>query len=223
MPAGEVISSKSYKGKYKKLRSKWYNKKYSVGDIAMKALKGVNYIRTLVNSEMKQYTKQNSAVAQTYNGNVIHLTDISQGDTTSNREGRSILINYIQLRGVFTKGSGNDVLRYLVIRDKMQTGTAPAVDQVLQTVGTSLAPFAPMDTSFAGRFQILDTGMVTFSADHPTFVYKKFIKLNKHCKWQTTADGGGTMEGHIYFVSLSNVASSSCSVEFVSRIGYRDN
>jgi len=224
MPAGEVISSKkSYKGKYKKLASKWYNKKYSVGDIAMKALKGVNYIRTLVNSEMKLFTQQNSAVAQTYNGNVIQLTNITQGDDTSQRNGRSILINYLQLRGVFTKGTGNDVLRYMIVRDKMQTGTAPAVDQILQTIGTTLAPFAPLDTSFAGRFQVLDTGMVTFSADHPTFVYKKFIRLNKHCKWQTTADGGGTMEGHIYFISLSNVATNSCTVEFVSRVGYRDN
>lgn len=220
MPAGEVLAAKkAYKKGYKKL----FKKKWTVADLAKKAFDGVMYMKNLINSEQKQFTQQNAAVSQTYNGNVIQLTNITQGDTTSSREGRSIFINYIQLRGVFTKGSGNDVLRYMVIRDKMGTGTAPAVDQVLQTIGTSLAPFAPLDTSFAGRFQILDTGMVTFSADHPTFVYKKFIRLNKHCKWQTTADGGGTLDGHIYWVSLSNAASSSCSVEFVSRIGFRDN
>lgn len=223
MPAGLAISGKNYKRKYRSLRSKWYNKKYSVGDIAARALKGVMYLKTLVNSEMKLFTQQNASVVQSYNGNVIHLTNITQGDTTANRNGRSILINYLQLRGIFTKNAGNDTCRWLVIRDKYQTGTAPSVDQVLQTVGTSLAPYAPLDASFAGRFEILDTGMVTLSADRPVYIYKKFIRLNKHCKWQTVADGGGTMSGHIYFVSLNNVAASGNTIEFVSRVGFRDN
>lgn len=224
MVAGTVISKRGgYKKKYNNLRSKWYNKKYSVGDIALKAWRAVKYMRTLINSERKLYTQQNNPVVQTYNGNVIQLTNIAQGDQTNQREGRSILINYVQLRGLFTKGTGNDSLRYLVVRDKYQSGTAPAVDQILQTIGTSLAPYAPLESSFAGRFEILDTGLLTFSADKPTIVYKKFIPLNKHCKWQTTTDGGGTMAGHIYFISLNNTATNGCTVEFVSRIGYRDN
>lgn len=220
MPVGRATPGKKSN---KKRVTQWYNKKYSVGDIAYKAWNAVKYMKTLINSERKLYTLQVTPASQTFNGSVVHLTNIAQGDQTSQRDGRSILINYLQLRGLFTKGTGNDVLRYMVVRDKYQSGSAPAVDQVLQTVGTSLAPFAPLDASFAGRFEILDTGMVTFSPDMPTFVYKKFIKLNKHCKWQTTADGGGTMAGHIYFISISNVATNSCSVEFVSRVGFRDN
>lgn len=221
MTTGVSVGSakKAYKKGYKKI----FKKKWSVADIAKKAFDGVMYMKNLINSERKLYTKQNAAVVQTYNGSIIQLTDITQGDTSTNREGRSIFINYVQLRGLFTKGSGNDVCRYMVIRDKMGTGTAPSADQILQTIGTSLAPYAPLDASFTGRFEVLDTGMVTFSADRPTVLYKKFIRLNKHCKWQLTADGGGTLDGHIYMFTISNVASSGNSFEFVSRIGFRDN
>lgn len=221
MPAGTVITKKSVK-RPQRGRS-WYNKKYSVGDIAMKAWSAVKYMRTLINSERKLYTLQVAPAVQTYNGNVIQLTNIAQGDQQDQREGRSILINYLQLRGLFTKGTGNDVLRYMIVRDKYQAGTAPAVDQILTTIGTSLAPYAPLEPSFAGRFEVLDTGMVTFSPDKPTVLFKKFIRLNKHCKWQTVASGGGTMAGHIYFISLNNTATNGCTVEFVSRVGYRDN
>lgn len=212
------FGKKVYKGVFKK--------KYTIADMAMKAWNGVKYMKELINSERKLYTKNITVANTDYSGTVYHLSDMTQGDTTSQREGRSVLLNYISIRGNLARVTGDSIIRVVVFQDTQQQGYTPSADQLLQTVGTSLAPFAPLDTSFAGRFKILCSDLVSLNSQNPNVVYKKYIKKLSHIKWQTTADGGGAMKGHIYMLLISDQAAASSdkpNFQFVVRLGFRDN
>jgi len=222
-----VVGSRGgYQKKYRKLRSKWYNKRYTAGDLAVKALRGVQYMRTLVNSEMKQYELTSSGNYIDHTGTIIHLSNILQGDTTSTRDGRSVLLNYINMRGVISRIESNTILRMIVFQDTQQNGIIPSTDQVLSTVGDGFAPFSGLEPSFAGRFKILSSNTISLNEQNPLPLFKVFKKYNTHIKWQTSADGGNPMKGHLYMLLISNAATSATNrplVDFRSKLGYRDN
>ena len=226
VPGTAVGSKGGYKKRYKKMASKWYNKKYSVGEIAVRALRGVNYMKTLINSEMKQYELTSTANVVDYTGTILQLSNIAQGDTTSTREGRSILMNYLNIRGVITRVSSSSILRMIVFQDTQQNGVVPSTDQVLSTVGDGYAPFSGLEPSFAGRFKILSSNTISLSDQNPLPLFKIFKKHVSHVKWQTTADGGNPMKGHIYMLLVSNAGPADPNrpqVDFRSKLGFRDN
>lgn len=224
MAVGNAVGSLAKKAK--KVYKTRHEKKYSAMDIASKAWSAVKYMKELINSERKLYELTSSGTLVDNAGTIIHLTNIAQGDTTSTREGRSILMNYVNIRGVITKGTANSILRMIVFQDTQQNGIAPSVDQVLSTVGDSYAPFSGIEASFAGRFKILSTNTVSINDQNPLPIFKIFKKHLSHIKWQTTADGGGNMKGHLYMLLVSNQGAGSASrplVDFRSRLGFRDN
>lgn len=209
------------------MRRTWYNKKYSVGDIAMKAWTAVKYMKTLINSERKLYDFTQTGFTVDYTGTVIRLSDITQGDATNQRNGRSVLANYLLFQGNCARVTADSLIRIILFRDKMQTGTAASTDQLLQTVGSQQAVFSSLDASFAGRFDILSNINLNLnSATGTNRTFKRYVKLNKHIKWQTVATGGNPMEGHLYVLIISDQSAASANkpiVQFCSRIGYRDN
>ena len=72
-------------------------KKYNVLDIATKAWEGVKLLRELVNAE-KKFFDQSSVGNISWNGAVIHLTNITQGDLSNQRNGKSVLLNGFLMR-----------------------------------------------------------------------------------------------------------------------------
>lgn len=207
----------------------WYSKKYSIAQIASQALKGVKYLKGLVNVERKFHTitnAQNVGWDGTYR---ILLTGVSQGDTATTRDGNSILLKTLYVKGLITMDTtvSTTFLRFYLILDTQQCeGTSPSFTDIFEStlISSSSAPLANLNRQNAGRFKILYTKGYNLSAvsirNQSFSIYKKFYKHHL-----TFNDAGTHDKGHIYAFAISDQsgAGNPPEIRATSRVTYYDN
>lgn len=206
-------------------RKPWYKKKYSVGEIAGKALSGVNYLRTLVNAEVKTYDSTLAAQSLDYNGHIYNLTAIPQGDTEQSRDGNSIFLKSIFIRGLITANTvtENNTVRVIIFRDTMNLGSSPTIGEILESTGSNIATLSPLNHDSHGRFQILWTKFFTFSNNGNTAqVWKAYLPIRKHVKYTGTL-GTDEHKGQIYILLLSNTNVNHPQGNYQARVSFYDN
>lgn len=214
-------------GKSRKMRRKkrravpWYNRKYSVGDMAYGAYKGVQYLKTMINSEVYK-----NDVTQTDNpgssGVITHLTGIAQGDGDGQRTGLSILCKGISFRYVGTIGASatDSFVRILIIRDLQQAAdTVPTISNVLESVTV----IGHLNSESVGRYQILyDRVHQLQSVNVKTYYGKVYLRVNKHLRYNGSL-GSDIQKDGMFVITLSNEATNVPSCSWTSRLYYYDN
>lgn len=206
-------------------RLPWYQKKYSVGQIASSAWRGVKYLKTLVNSEVKKLDQTGTGTLTETTAGVLHLTAIAQGDTDASRDGNSVLLKYGTIRGTLVHNSAGDAqqfCRLLVFQDKQQVSdTAPTLSPLLE--GTY--PYiAPLNNENLGRFTVLYDRMFTLDAEHQALTFKINLNLvGKHVRFNG-ANTTDVQKNGLYFGFIGSQATSNYpTITYYTRIGYHDN
>lgn len=196
-----------------------------IASIAYGAYKGVNYLRGLVNSEMKKHDVTTSLLPSDA-GAVLHLTDIAQGDTDATRDGNSIFLRAINLRGNIVYNSTTAGIQYVtisIVMDKQQVSdTTPSWGDIYDTSGSAI--FAHLNNATVGRFSVLYSK--TFTLDGVNKIATVF-KINKsfrhHVRYNGTASTD-IQKGGVYFVYSSNVPTTNFpSINLTSRASFHDN
>lgn len=202
----------------------WYNRKYSVMQMASKALKGVNYIRGLVNSEkFKHDLIGSSAISQA--GVMTHITNISQGDGEGQRTGNSIFVRNVNIRGSLIKDTSATVtrVRLMLIIDKQQVGdTTPNPGDVLDSVGTSNSVYSFLNNDTVGRFTILKSRLYSLTEDTPVINVNWNFNLRHHVRY----NGAGATDiqrGGIYILQIGTESANFPSFDRAIRVSYHDN
>lgn len=223
-----AFKKKAYVRKRKPATS-WYNRKYSVGQLATKALAGVSYIKSMINAEAHYHPVTSGPNSIDYNGTLLALSSIDVGDTNATRTGNSILLKnqLINYNISMDTTVANCTVRLIVFMDTMNLGTAPAVGDVLETVGSVQATLTPLDRVYAisGRFKILSDRRFLLSNNGKNASYFKWYKTfdKTHIKYTGTS---GTDEGknQIYLIMISNLVTSNLPLVTVnSRLVFYDN
>lgn len=220
MPVRKFIRKKRVKRS-----TPWYSKKYSVGDIASAAWKGVKYIKTLVNAEKKYIDVSSTGANFSYNGGVIHLSPVAQGDGESAREGNSIYTCGIAFRGVVYMNTTeeNTQARIVIFKDTMNTGSTPTVDDVIHTIGTTIAPMSPLEGTTRGRYKILYNKFLSLSKTGETNkIFKTWIPLRTHVKYTGSASTD-EFKNQIYLLYISSENTNQPTIRYYSRMYYHDN
>lgn len=205
-------------------KSSWYNKKYSVGDVAMGAWKTAKYLKGLVNVEFKKYDKSGTGTINS-TGAITHITDIAQGDTDQSRNGNSLLLKSINLKFqiAMNGSSAGSIVRCLVFHDKQQVGdTSPSVSDVLD--GDAVSPLlAPLNNLTVGRFSILFDRMYKMgNSSDPIKIIKMYRKCLSHVRFNGTASTDIQKNG-LYFLLVSNEPTNVPTVSYQSRLTFIDN
>lgn len=225
MPFGKITTADVAPRKtYKRKPRSWYEKKYSVGEMATQALKGVMYLKGLVNSE-KYYADVTGASAPDYNGAVVLVNNIAQGDDVNGRSGNSILVKsiYLQAQGNIHASATNTFLRYILLCDTQCLGTAPTASDILATVGSGSATMAPLNVDHTPRYRILmDKRIALNQAFKTDFTFHKFIKLQTHSKY-TGSSATDVYKNAFYLVMISNEQTNTPTAGYYLRIGYHEN
>lgn len=202
----------------------WYRKKYNVAQVAGAALRGVNYIRGLVNSEkFKHDLIGSSAVSQA--GVMTHITNISQGDGEGQRTGNSIFVRNVNIRGSLIKSTSATVtrVRLMLIVDKQQINdTAPAPSDVLDSVGTSNSVYSFLNNDTVGRFTILKSRLYSLTEDTPVINVNWNFNLRRHVRY----NGAGATDiqrGGIYILQIGTESANFPSFDRAIRVSYHDN
>lgn len=214
------------KGKKKK-STKFIDKKVSIRDMA----KGVSSlwnqvleIKGIINAEKKFFDTTVGATYD-YNGAVNCLTLIPGGSAMQQRNGNSVFLKGISLRGsvLLDSLSAATAIRILIFQDlDCDPGTVTA-GNVLETLGSVNAPYAPIDNVNRRRFKIYTTKMITLSTGGDSlYPLKMWLPLKTHCRWNSST-GSDINKGHIYTLIVSDRATYMPTVRYVARAHYYDN
>lgn len=200
-------------------------RKYSTWQLAKGAWKGVKYLKTLVNSEVKKLDLTGSGTLTETTAGVLHMTAIAQGDTDSSRDGNSVLCKYATIRGTLVhnvSGDSQQFCRLLVFVDKQQVSdTAPTLSPLLE----STYPYvAPLNNESLGRFSVLYDRVFTLDAEHQATSFKINLDLTGHHVRFNGTGTGDVQKGGIYFGFIGSQATSNYpTITYYSRLGYHDN
>lgn len=221
-----------YRRYYKKRRytrrkkaTSWYNRKYSIAQMASKAIKGVNYIRGLVNSEKFKHDISGSQSIG-YNGTVTSLVGITQGDGDGARTGNSIYVRSISMKGSIERNSAGSAIqkvRIMWLIDKQQVGdTVPAASDILDTTGSAIAPLSLLNDTTVGRFTILKSRLYNVTSDKPCVTLNWNMSMRHHVRFNgsTTTD---IQKGAIYMLVISDAATNLPTLDRFIRVSYHDN
>lgn len=208
-------------------RSKeWYEKKYSVGQLATKAMNGVQYLRALVNSEKKFYDINASSNVD-YNGQLFHLTPVPAGTGVSDRTGVKIAARSLYIRtNVYSNNAiDSTFMRIIIFYDKFNTGSAPVISDIINTVGSTHATTSPLRLARGTRYEILYDKVMTSSKNSSIANARNiYLKLYRKINYTNTL-GTDEYANQLYMLAVSNIsgASSPPSLVYSSRFGYMDN
>lgn len=218
--------AKSKRTSFRKKRSSvaWYNRKFTAFDVASKALRAAKYVKSLINVEKKflDTVQANTSVSST--AGVNQLSAISQGTDYNQRDGLSVKAASIQGRIQVTANSTSTVghqLRYILVRDMNDDGTAPVISDLLESA-TNVN--SPLNHTFGDRFKVLYDKSFNTSQTGPEIQVKDFyIPLNDHIKWSDATTGRRV--GHIWCFYLSDTAVAGESPTFNAywRLRFIDN
>lgn len=213
---------------FRRRSTPWYRRKYSVGQLATKAIKGVNYLRGLVNSERFYIDTTLPHTAPTAAASTITpLHNIVIGDHDNNRTGNSIFVKSLTVRGTISLAGSlpQAAVRLLVVRDKQQVSdTTPAVNAVLEYPNGSAGINSYLNTAHRGRFDILFDRRYTLATGGKNILaFNKTIPMRSHIRYNGALSTDVQKNG-LYFICITtNSTGSDLVVNGMARMYYHDN
>lgn len=208
-------------------RTPWYRKKYNAMQLAMKAVRGVNRIRGLVNSErmyLDTTLSMGSFPAKSY---VFPLHLISVGDISGTRTGNSILARSLYVRAFVNINSSvtlSSRVCLVLVKDKQQIAdVSPGITDVFTSTDPEAQIKVGASNNVGGRFKILWRKNYTLiPGQRPTINVDKYWKLYDHIKYNGTA-GTDIQKNGYYLMLLTSESTNFVSMNGNARLGYHDN
>lgn len=199
----------------------WYDRKYSAKDLAIKALRNVNNIRGLVNSEMlKLDVGASTTPTNVTSQSLILLNGVAQGDGDTQRTGNSIYARALNANMFFEKHSSATFtyIRVMVVQDNQQiSDTTPTVADVLESDYAS-----HLAKTTVGRFTVLMSKIITLNSNLPSRSAKFNYAMRHHIRFNGSASSD-VQKGAIYLLLISSEATNTPTVRYNYRLSFHDN
>ncbi len=210
-------------------RTSWYNRKYSVKQIAFKALKTARYLKGLINVEFKHHDV-NTVFASVVNVWASDaLTDIPQGDTDESRDGDAIRLKslFMNITMQNVDANASQLLRFLIVQDNSDMeNTAPLIADLIDGGDVSVQAMREIDLSNAKLYNIVHDKVYQLAQNGQPGSLKYlqlYFPLNAVVKW-TSGTATDFKTGHFFlFVISSTTTASEVSLSFRARFRYIDN
>lgn len=123
------------------------------GNAGRQLARDVMYLKTLINSEPHHHYLGYSDNFN-WNGLVVPLSIVPQGDTNASRTGDRILPRYLNVRWQVISATGNNVIRVMLFRYWGETPSgAPAVqaNDIMRLLGAERAPLSHLNDDITGQ------------------------------------------------------------------------
>ncbi len=194
---------------------------------AKKALKIALATKRLLNVEIKNHDVQQSVANITTTPVIVQLTNIPQGDGTSERDGAQVKLTQLEFRmQVLLNGSATrSSYRILIICDKQTNQALYSAADVLEDVTSTDMIFSPINLDNKRRFQILDDWTVHVgTAEGRIKHFKKFYKMNKIIRWDASTSAIADLtQSSLSLLMVSSEATNGPQITSFSRVRYIDN
>lgn len=230
-----VYTKPSKYGKYRKYRkrggkstvNRYFGYASKAVDIAGKALATSYAIKKLINVEFKNYDSSNSSTLTATQQTL--LFNPTQGDTASTREGRSVLLKSLYLRGELVanaSATASNRVRIIVICDTQTNNSQFSLSNDFFTGTVGIDVFR--DLANTKRFKVLYDRVycVVPSTDRQIYRINLARSLQQHIKFDGNAGTVADLPQHSYWIVAfaQNTGASSAPVfSWQSRARFIDN
>ena len=135
----------------------------------------------MVNAEKKMYDNSGANSPDTSGVMLALSSGLSAGNDVNNRSGNSILANSCLVRLAMNPNSGaSSQLRCIIFQDLQNTGSAPAVTDVLQTATVT----SPLNVDTTVRWRILRDKVYSLNLNGAaTQNHKHYMRIKNHIKY----------------------------------------
>jgi hypothetical protein len=114
-----------YRNYFRPVTGAYFRKRYRGGNYA-RMLKDIAYLKSVVNVEYKSLDTSLVKNPDNVTGTVDNLCLIAQGDDYNNRNGRSIRLKSLQIKGTIESGTTSaNVVRVLIVKTLENQSAAP--------------------------------------------------------------------------------------------------
>lgn len=200
----------------------------AIGGAATTALRMAKEVKSLLNVEYKFHDVTltgagGSPHGISASGEVHDLLQIPQNDTAEGRDGNSIRLKSINIKGTVSLAGGASFSRVklMLVRDSQPNGTSAVFGHVYET--------ADIDRLFRnrsapGRFKVVATRLLKVSTNAGENVnhFQFYHKTNEKIQWSS----GGTQDPYnatYYLLAISDQTSNEPAFDIQSRATYIDN
>lgn len=195
--------------------------------LAVRAAKGVNEIRKLINIEYKILDTSVNSTAFTDTGSIVPLSTIVQGLDYNNRIGDSIKMQSIEFRCRVNVNASTTTtsIRVILFRDFDGYGTLPTVADIMEVSSGTASVRCPKKFLNKDRFTFLLDEYFTLSpaSDYSTTV-RYAMPHDGHIKYLgTTAANSSNGKGTLYALFLSDEATNTPTYALYNRIVFTDD
>ena len=133
-----VYNYRYFKKRGRYLSRKAYHNRYKIAKEAAnyaQIARNVKYLLSVVNVEYKTHDTAISQSPNNSTGTVDNLCLIAQGDDNTDRNGRSVRLKSLQIKGtILSNTTSANVVRVLIVKTLNNQSAAPAVDDVLDSI-----------------------------------------------------------------------------------------
>lgn len=159
-----------------------------------------------------------------FTGTTYPLSDIPQGDSDSTRGGDSLSLVSLEVNLAFYASSQINVCRVFIYQwfPALTAGSPPAVNQLLYTTGSALAPMSPYNVDNHQQYKILfDRSVAVSTAEGARLVnFKTKIFPKKSIQYSNATTNGSSK---LFLVTISDDGVSSYPLcTFVSKLYFID-
>lgn len=193
-------------------------------NMAKQALQTAKWVATLVNAEFKYDTTSIiGGISDDTTGSIQTVCNPAQGTSVTQREGDSIKMKNLTLRGQFDQSNAmnnNSVCRIIVLIDKENAITTLA--NLLQITGNANVVNSPKleDTKYDSRI-LLDKTYVT-SLAYPIRQFDEVITIDEHTHF--TAGTATVANNALKIFAFSNIGVVTAPlVNYLAKVTYLDN
>lgn len=216
----------------RRFKRKSYKKKYtrssraSASSIARTALRAAKFVKSLVNVEYKNIDASASTIAFSNAGALVNISKCAEGTEYNQRVGRSIKLKSVLVRMTLQINAAATVPcrgRVMLFIDTQNLGAIPSTTDVLNTADT-LSPLDINGTA-GNRFKVLYDRTYTFTVGNNTACAPKvYKKLHNHAKFKgSTGNDSDCLEGQVYLLFITDVATNVPTYSYNSRVRFLDN
>ncbi|MGN7614506.1 hypothetical protein ACQZV8_20750 [Magnetococcales bacterium HHB-1] len=187
-------------------------------------LKDLRFLKSVINVEHKFVDKDLAGAVSSTTGSITPLSNLAQGDDYNARNGRSIKLSSLHVRGTVNANASATTtkVRLIIFNDRVSNGSTPAITDVL----ASSDPMSFLNLNNTSRFKIIYDRLyrLTDDQDNSVKTFRCNKKLGWHAKYNGSAGNVNEMQtGHLWFLILSDQATNTPSVDIHTRLRFVDN
>ncbi len=173
--------------RYKKYKKRYKKKGTDYLGTASKALSVAYAVKRLVNVEFKHHNLQVLDTAVTDAGNILNLSLLSQGDTSTTRDGGSVKFTSLRLSYSLRihASAAHTNMRVMIVHDKQTNQAQFTLADLLFDASVNDNIYSPPNINNASRFRILYDKVHTLnaSASNSQITRQVYKKLNMKTRY----------------------------------------